>query len=358
MPVNSTAARRGRGAMDRSPWWGRHGDGVRALPRPPVGNDAPVVASRAGSALEPIVQRRGRTRMHHPPALLALCLAVASACDVADDAVDVAVAERSVNALSANTNLALVAERFAGEPAMAAMSVDAARTRAVELVAQRIGALALLSCDPQVTADPLAGTVHAMVSDCRIGPVRLDGEVDGSVAIETAACGTGECPSTVVWTLDDFDLQIGANLLANRRPHFVGPVTFRDPIDAALPMSWATGEGFVIDIPFGLFDTVSHASWTFDADDCVTMQVESRLDRQLEVGGDETSQRDRERRIGTMVVSVSELRRCPAKCPTAGHVQLAFGRGHVLAWEYDDDRTVDVTAPGGRHFETELACDE
>ncbi|MBK8233956.1 MAG: hypothetical protein IPK74_00230 [Deltaproteobacteria bacterium] len=121
------------------------------------------------------MQRRGRTRMHHPPALLALCLAVASACDVADDAVDVAVAERSVNALSANTNLALVAERFAGEPAMAAMSVDAARTRAVELVAQRVGALALLSCDPQVTADPVAGTVHAMVADCRIGPVRLDG---------------------------------------------------------------------------------------------------------------------------------------------------------------------------------------
>lgn len=291
--------------------------------------------------------------------LLALCLAAAAACDTVGESIDVAVAERSVNALSANTNLAMVAERFAGEPAMAGMTVEAARARAVELVAQRIGSLALLACDPVVESDAVAGTLHAMVGECRIGPVRLDGEIRGTVTIETAPCDAGECPSAVVWALDEFDLQIGANLRVNRRPHFVGPVTLRDPVDAALPMSWATGEGFAIDIPFGVFDTVSRASWTLDADDCVTMQVESRLDRQLEVGdADDADTRDRERRIGTMVVSVSGLRRCPAKCPSGGHVQLAFGRGHVLAWEYGDDRTVEVTAPGGRRFETELVCDD
>ncbi|MFO0635264.1 MAG: hypothetical protein U0168_20645 [Nannocystaceae bacterium] len=283
-------------------------------------------------------------------ALLAV-LAIAPACD--PDAIDLAVerlvADRSIDAVSAKTNMALVAERFSGEAAMADMTVAQARARAVELLQLRLEALNLIDCRTTVTADRDAGTLQSVSERCRIGLVGLDGELDARVEIETAPCDTGECPSAVVWTLDRFDLEIGPDLA--RRPHFSGPVTLRDPVDPNLPMSWTTGEDFTIENRLGVFDSISHASWTVDADDCVTMQLESRLQR-LDRDQDDDGSDDE---IGTLVLSVAGLQRCPAKCPSAGDVQLAFGRGAVLQWSYGE-RTVEVQGPRGLHLRKTLAC--
>lgn len=289
--------------------------------------------------------RRGMARL----ALFAL-LAIAPACDpdALDLAVERVVADRSIDAVSAKTNMALVAERFSGEAAMADMTVAQARARAVELLRLRLEALNLIDCRTTVMADGDAGTLHALSDRCRIGLIGLDGELDARVEIETAPCARGECPSAVVWTLDQFDLEIGPDLA--RRPHFSGPVTLRDPVDPSLPMSWTTGEDFTIENRFGVFDSISHASWTVDADDCVTMQLESRLQR---LDGDADDDNDRE--IGTLVLSVAGLQRCPATCPTAGDVQLAFGRGAVLQWSYGG-RTVEVQGPRGLHLRKTLAC--
>lgn len=260
-----------------------------------------------------------------------------------------AVATRSADAVSAKANLARLAEVFAGEAALATMTEAQARARAVDLLAMRLRGLELANCEPALVTDPDAGTLSATASGCRIGLLRFDGELQASVEIEMAACPSGECPAAVVWTLSTFDLEIGAGL---RRPRLGGSMTLRDPVDPTLPMSWATGDDFVLVNRLGRFTARSSASWTMDDQRCIVgLQLEARLDRLT------TDSPTLDRQVGTLVVSAQGVDRCPAKCPTDGEVRLAFGRGRVLEWSYDGDE-LDVVAPGGAHFDAALDCTE
>lgn len=287
-------------------------------------------------------------------ASLLLALLAALGCDPrVDDEVEEVVANRSAEAVAAKTNLALLAEKFAGAPELAGMTVQDAREAAVALLAMRLGNLAFVDCDPQLETDPVAGTVDAAVVGCRLGLLRLDGEMHAQVAIETAPCDTGECPSALVWTLDDFDLEIGT---ATVRPHLSGTVVLRHPLDPSLPMSWSTGADFVLENRFGTFATRSTASWRVTDDRCVEdMQLEARLDR-LDATDDDPDA-DLEPQVGQIVVSAQDVERCPGKCATSGEVRLAFGRGHVLEWDFAG-QFVDVLVPGGRRFTTKLVCNE
>ncbi len=283
-----------------------------------------------------------------------LGLGLLAGCDLSrtDGDLELAVATRSTEAVSAKTNLVLLAERFSGEPELAGMTEDAARARALELLASRLANLALLGCDPQLVTDPVASTLDTTIEGCRIGLLRIDGEMHARVAIELAACDTGMCPTAVVWTLDDFDLEIGAGVF---RPRLSGSVTLRDPVDASLPMTWSTGEDFVIETRVGAFATRSTASWAVLDNRCVQgMQLEARLDRLVD---DDDADADLDAEVGTIVLSAQEVDRCPGKCPTSGLVRLSFGRGRLLAWDYAGE-TLDVVAPGGLHFTTSLVCDE
>jgi hypothetical protein len=292
------------------------------------------------------LSRRRRRRFDVVLGLAASMLA----CDLEPttaDEVEEEVVTRSAHAVSTKTNFALVGEVFAGEPAIAALDVDAARARAVELLAQRLRALEVVDCKPTLVADPVAGTVDAEVAGCRVGLLYLDGELHAEVEIETIPCDRGACPSAVVWRLDDaLDLTLGA---AFARPRLRGSVTFRDPVDASLPATWDTGPDFVVEYFFGAFSTRSHASWHVDEGRCVRdMQLEAQLVR---VAADD------EREVGTIVVAADGLARCPAKCPTDGSVLLSFATGRVLRWDYAG-RELEVFAPGGRHFTAELDCSE
>ena len=291
-----------------------------------------------------------RATLH--PVLLGL--AVLAACDRGlDDELEEIVANRSAQAVSAKTNLTLLAEKFAGEPELAGMTVDEARARAVELVENELRQLAFVGCERELVADPMLGTIDAAVVDCRIGVLRIDGQMHAQVEIETASCDTGACPSAVVWTLEEFDLEIGTG---DARPHLSGTVVLRDPVDAALPMSWETGDDFVLDNRLGSFATRSTASWRITEDRCVeNMQLEARLDR-LDATQDDPDA-DLEPQVGQIVVSAQDVARCPGKCATSGEVRLAFGRGRVLEWDFAG-QIVDVLAPGGHTFTTTLVCNE
>lgn len=298
-----------------------------------------------------------RSRNHLAPGLaLGLVLALVG-CDPGDDdgddlaLVDV-VATRSADAVSAKANLARLGEVFAGEAALATMTEAEARARAVELLELRLRGLELADCDPVVVADPVAGTIEAELADCRVGLLRMDGELQATVAIELSPCAGGSCPSAIAWTLQPLDLEIGAGLF---RPRLRGTVTLHDPVDPTLPTSWSTGDDFVLENRLGTFATRSTASWRIDAERCVVgMQLEARLDR---IPADDARETRIDREAGTIVVSAQGVDRCPARCPTAGEVQLAFGRGRVLAWTYAGDE-LDVIAPGGAHFAASLDCTE
>lgn len=286
--------------------------------------------------------------------LLVVALAFAG-CDLQPEGDEVPriAATRSADAVAAKTNFALVAERFAGSPELATMTAAEAREAAVALLVMRLGNLAFVNCDPQLQADPVAGTIDAAVSGCSLGPLRVDGEMHAQVSIETAPCDTGECPSAVVWTLSPFELEIGT---ADVRPHLSGTVVLRDPLDEALPMSWSTGDDFVLGTRFGTFQARSEASWWVTTDRCVEgMQLEARLDRLDDMADDPDA--DLEPLVGQIVVSAQDVARCPGKCATTGAVRLAFGRGRVLAWDYAG-QTIDVAIPGGHEFTATLVCNE
>jgi hypothetical protein len=270
-----------------------------------------------------------------------------------DDAIGRVAAVRSAEAVAAKSNLALLAEKFAGAPGLADMTVDEARATAVALLEDRLRNLSLVDCERELMSDPMLGTVDAAVVDCRLGVLHIDGEMHAQVEIETAPCDAGECPSAVVWTLDDFDLQIGTSAF---RPRLSGTVVLRDPVDAALPMSWSTGEDFVLENRLGTFSTRSTASWHVADDRCVEgLQLEARLDRLDDATDDPDA--DLEPQVGQIVVSATGVDRCPAKCATAGTVRLAFGRGRVLEWDFAGQE-LDVRVPGGHHFTATLVCDE
>lgn len=292
-----------------------------------------------------------------PNSLAALALAAGLGCDLesaAEQALVETVATRSAEAVAAKANLALMVEVFAGEPALAAMTVLQARARAVELLGNRLRGLNLVGCEASLMTDELAGTVDATVDGCRIGLLHLDGEMHAEVEIETAPCDGGECPTAVVWTLAPFDLTLGAGNLF--RPRLAGTVTLRDPVDVDGPMSWSTGDDFVIENRLGTFATRSSASWRTTDDDCVVgLQLEARLDRQA--GSDDDPDADVDPKVGTIAFFAQGVDRCPGKCPSAGLVRASFGRGRVLEWDYDG-RELDVVAPGGRHFTATLFCSE
>lgn len=346
--------RTGAVAMAAGPWTTVEGGGQPRVASGGPGWNASCTActSSHGSRFDV------KPSQHRPRSLAlrlgALGMLVLAACDLGErfeDAVEQTVVTRSAGAVSTKTNFALVSEVFSGEPELATLDVVAARARAVELLDGRLRSLNVVGCQPSLVSDPVAGTVDAEVDGCRVGLVHLDGELHAEVEIETAPCDAGECPSAVVWRLDDAsDISIGAALV---RPRLRGSVTFRDPVDASLPMTWETGPDFVLENAFGEFSTRSSASWFVDDARCVhDMQLEARLVR---VDSDDDD--DNEREVGTIVVAAKGLDRCPARCPTAGSVILSFAGGRVLHWDYAG-RDVDVFAPRGRRFEAQLDCNE
>lgn len=278
---------------------------------------------------------------------LALALAACDRDDSDDDFVAPIVAERTGHAIVANTNLVYVAELFSFAPALALEDAADAPPRAVATLAERVLALNLM-CTPEleIGEDTL---VARFGEDCRAGWLKVTGEIAATVRIEsgTGPCPTGDaCATATVWTIEDFAVQLGPDL-ANR-PRLSGPVELRDTSDASAPMTWTTLDGFTFENRLGMFASRSHASWTLDADDCVTFSVENQLDHL------EDEEVDLE--IGTIVLQAEDVHRCPAKCPDAGHLRLAFGAGKLLEWTYGDDAEVDVIAPRGHAFTQRLQC--
>ncbi len=323
---------------------------------------APMLGSRLDARWNAACSYAGTVGIRPRSSLrgVALALAFALGCDTGDGEdtelrrLDAVVAARSARAVGNKTNLAGLAELlFSATPALVGQSREAARATAVAELVSRLGGINFKECTPQITSDPIAGSVDAVFEGCRAGPFRVEGDAHATVEIETTPCPTGECASALSWTLHDFDVLVGPD---DARPHFTGDVVLRDEIRPAgqpqAPMSWTTQPGFAITNPLGVFETISHASWTVDADRCVDMRMESRLER-IDVDAE-----DPHRRIRTIVVAVDGLRRCPLRCPEAGDVQISFGAGALLEWSYANTDEVEVAAPGGRTFVQPLLCFE
>jgi hypothetical protein len=286
-----------------------------------------------------------------------MLLATLGACDPEPQTDDVDVALRDARAvahgsgtLDGTPRLAAFGSLFAAPPALPVADLDAVRRDTVVAVHARLAAtFAAIGCDAAVDTDGQT-RVSMTLAGCRLLLWSIDAELEAVARVETEACDAGTCAVAVVWDADITEMSTG--LIGRPRSRFLGPAELRAPVDLAEPMEWRTHPGFVIETPMGLrYDTLSTASWRLDADDCVERVLGARLS--LEEREDELDER-----IGDLVVSARELRRCPGRCPESGRVELSFGAGQVLAWTHDGSGTVRVRGPRGHELEARLPCAE
>lgn len=294
--------------------------------------------------------------------LLGLCAGVG--CDEETgseelDPADVVVAERSNTSLKATVNLAHVANIYHSSD-VSTLNLDAATLQTLAFLALNASldhVYTIFGCTPMIETDDEtfanATYLEATFVGCRTPFLELEGTARAEITVEVDEV-TGK-PTGVNWRVDGSDFSIH-NPRQEFSPLFRGVVTLTTPIDGGA-MKWQTGptpehpeDGFEIDLPIGRFDARSIASWTIDANECVTMDLEAQL-TQLDM------EDDLDEEIGDIVVSVKHLRQCKDRCPEDGEVDLAYGAGKILEWTYEADSFVDIRGPGGTSFEGALPCD-
>jgi hypothetical protein len=172
---------------------------------------------------------------------------------------------------------------------------------------------------------------------CRIALVlTLDGALHAGVAIESA----GGTPTAVIVSVSTPGLALAGPLRTRR---LAGELELRHPIrqlgapvelDGDLQLSADDNPPVTASIG---------AAWTVTGD-CVKITAGAQLAGEL-LGP-----------IGPIALSGDGVQRCRDECPTAGSVELSYGRGKLLAWTYTGAGTAIVIGPRGKRVEVPLAC--
>jgi hypothetical protein len=286
------------------------------------------------------------------PARSALAAVLATACAVTgctepDADEDVVVDEASL-ALAASLDLVGILDSFEVSEALALVPVGLARARILlDVRAALLASVANRLCvDVQVVDSDTESSVAVTYDRCPAGLLRLI-EVDGSLRarleIETAPCGAAECPSAVRFTLDTEYLRIGSRF-GTFFTEMQGRWSLCDPLAPGMATTWDSEYSVRNHLERGL-SLRSRASWLVEGL-CVTFDVDAELQVQ------------RRQDLQTVAASAREVVQCLNECPSAGVVQLAYGRGKILGWEYTGMDTALVTGPRGRRFEIALPCGE
>jgi hypothetical protein len=301
-----------------------------------------------------------RTRRWARPPMTAMAMALA-ACDPQspfdddDEALrDARAVTHGAGSLDGAPRLVYLAGQFVLPPGLDATDPDALLRDAVAAAhARLVLGFAVVGCDAVVDTDGEA-RISMTLSGCTLLLWSIDAELEAVASVETEPCDTGTCAAAVRWDVDLAEMATGLRGLPPTR--FSGPAELRAAVDPSERMQWQTLPGFVIETPLGRrYDTLSTASWSIDADDCVEVDIGARLSLEERPG---EALDDIDERIGDVVVSGRGIRRCPGQCPEAGRVELAFGAGQVLAWEHDGSGTILVQGPRGRELEARLPCAE
>ena len=175
-------------------------------------------------------------------------------------------------------------------------------------------------------------SVDLAFQDCRIlfrtvnGTLRADIAIEGGMVISTV---TPKLTATGPLGTRSVD---GSFVL--RQPIVVGAA----PIDLE-------GDFLVTTFRGGLVEISTAARWSVDPSTlCVDLTWGARL------AGEELGD------LGPIALSGERIASCHAECPTSGHVELSFGKGSLLTWDYDGSDTVIARGPRGKLVEIVLPC--
>ncbi|MBL4684036.1 MAG: hypothetical protein JKY37_05565 [Nannocystaceae bacterium] len=302
-----------------------------------------------------------------PPHSLRLALIFALSCVVAcdrdpadtgnedEDIQDHLVYESTHRTLATVPLLAYVAELFRADVAWKSLTPEVGAQVAVRATQARIEfVLGAFQCEREFESDG-ATFLRGSFSNCQLADFSLEGDFRAELTIETGPCPLreGDCAAAVLWTLATPTFLVGKNNETGTS-HFTGPVALRDSIvDPDEPMTWETKSGFSLEAAHGeKFETRSTASWKVDSEtNCMDISLDARLEAP-ETGDEPARMVD----VGEIVISATDVHYCLTHCPTKGRIEMAFGLGSILSWQYDGSDEVVVTGPGGREFVADLPC--
>jgi hypothetical protein len=278
-----------------------------------------------------------RTSAHLALALaLALGLALGACVEDPADGGDTLAAGNVAAALDAGGELSRLVVPLEASADLGLLDPTAARARKVQ---NAIDAFRALVADPacvKVTTDNLT-YLDVTFDRCRIALLlSLDGSLRASVAIEVA----GVTPVGVVGSVTIPSLVLTGPLRSRRLSgelelhHRISPLGAPVELDGELRVS-PDGAG-ELSLSLG-------AAWTVTGD-CVSLTAGAEL------SGAPLGE------LGPIALSGEGVRVCRNACPTAGSVELSYGRGALLAWTYTGASTVSVIGPRGKRVEVPLAC--
>jgi hypothetical protein len=287
--------------------------------------------------------RQGRSVL---AAVLVTALAT-SGCMAPEDDERVVVDEAS-HALASSLDLVGITNSFEVSEALALLPASLARARILlDVRAALLASVANRLCVTVDTVDSATETYVAVTyDDCPAGLLRLielDGSLRARLELETAPCGTTECPTAVRFTLSTEYLRIGSRF-GTFFTEMEGEWSLHDPLSPGLPTAWDSRYSVRNHLEHSL-DLRSRASWLVEGL-CVTLNVDADF---------QVTQRED---LRTIAASARDVMQCLGECPSAGVVQIAYGRGKILAWAYTGMDTALVTGPRGRDFEVALPCGE
>jgi hypothetical protein len=280
-------------------------------------------------------------------ALGLLAAATAAGCD--DGGLDPqleAATEQAVLGVEGSLREAQFLEPFQPGAALASLSLDEARRRALtdvietfELGVQRAACLGLDTDE--------SSYVQLEFDECQVGLFGrfvIDGSIRGELELEVSPCGAEECLEAVVYQLVVDALEI--RLWRDPRGLVIdGDWTYRASVEPGGQIR-LVGETRYTGPLGNQLHIASDIAWHPDGV-CVTLSGDSRIE----------ALDDSDATLGSMAISSTGVERCGGQCPVAGTVFLAFGRGDVLTWTYTGDELVSVEAPGGQRLDVALACD-
>jgi hypothetical protein len=174
--------------------------------------------------------------------------------------------------------------------------------------------------------------------DCTIAFfVKIDGTIVADVDVE--ADGNG-APAFVRSTVT-VDLTFQGPFA---RRSLNGSFTLRQPVQMGAPVEF-DGDVAYSDSLGGMLNLKAGATWTVtQAPVCVNLS-----------GGAELSGASLGE-LGPISLAGDEIRRCQDQCPSQGHVELSYGRGNLLAWDYTGQDTAVVRGPRGKVVTVKLPC--
>ena len=262
-----------------------------------------------------------------------LLVVLVAACPASDDTKDdTRAAAQVASAFDSTGELARLVQPLEASPDLtttpdAPTQVNAARTAFRALVANPN------LCTTIVTT---ANSIDVTFRNCIVALVfRLDGSLHADVQVDATAVTTTVATPGLTLASADFSQSVAGNFVL-RQPFNQQAMPVE--LDGAMQFANSMGKDLALSLS---------SQWTvtrMDAKTCVDF-----------TGGAEMSGSTLGE-LGPISLAGDSIKSCRDECPTSGHVELSYGAGNLLVWNYNGSKTTTVSGPHGKTVVIELTC--